>query len=123
CRSGNVKGARVEGGKVGFAKHNGTCECADRIARIGACANAPIGGRPAPFGAFAPAPMRAIRSARLLAPIVRAWQPGASDMQSEKFGPVRVGLLGTGTVGGGTFEVRSEEHTSELQSRENLVCR
>jgi len=37
----------VEGGKVGFAKHNGTCECADRIARIGAGANAPNGaGRP-----------------------------------------------------------------------------
>src|SRR5690606_39326603 len=26
-------------------------------------------------------------------------------------------------AGGGEVEVRSEEHTSELQSRENLVCR
>ena len=26
-------------------------------------------------------------------------------MKNEKFGPVRVGLLGIGTVGGGTFEV------------------
>src|SRR5690606_41367319 len=28
-----------------------------------------------------------------------------------------------GDVGPGEVEVRSEEHTSELQSRENLVCR
>src|SRR5690606_40750996 len=26
-------------------------------------------------------------------------------------------------AGGGTLTIRSEEHTSELQSRENLVCR
>src|SRR5690606_39828548 len=31
------------------------------------------------------------------------------------------GLLGFGLKGG--YEARSEEHTSELQSRENLVCR
>src|SRR5690606_40246586 len=28
-----------------------------------------------------------------------------------------------GSIGGGNIEARSEEHTSELQSRENLVCR
>src|SRR5690606_39649567 len=32
----------------------------------------------------------------------------------------RVGFLGQQDFG---FDVRSEEHTSELQSRENLVCR
>src|SRR5690606_41146705 len=34
-------------------------------------------------------------------------------------------LLGTDRprAGASRFEVRSEEHTSELQSRENLVCR
>src|SRR5690606_41511397 len=30
---------------------------------------------------------------------------------------------GAGPAGGGQGEGRSEEHTSELQSRENLVCR
>src|SRR5690606_41966531 len=48
--------------------------------------------------------------------------------------PVRLAILGLGTVGGGALKLlkenaaeirrrRSEEHTSELQSRENLVCR
>src|SRR5690606_41966421 len=31
--------------------------------------------------------------------------------------------VATGQLGGGPLHVRSEEHTSELQSRENLVCR
>src|SRR5690606_39541772 len=33
------------------------------------------------------------------------------------------GAAGTGTRGHGAVGGRSEEHTSELQSRENLVCR
>src|SRR5690606_38078569 len=32
-------------------------------------------------------------------------------------------LEGASTLAGSPFLVRSEEHTSELQSRENLVCR
>src|SRR5690606_40022027 len=32
-------------------------------------------------------------------------------------------LHGPTEVPGGSFIIRSEEHTSELQSRENLVCR
>src|SRR5690606_20663101 len=32
-------------------------------------------------------------------------------------------LLGDGSQFGVSFSYRSEEHTSELQSRENLVCR
>src|SRR5690606_39876503 len=40
--------------------------------------------------------------------------------------PVRGGRVDVDLTGGGVSggrEVRSEEHTSELQSRENLVCR
>src|SRR5690606_39816229 len=40
--------------------------------------------------------------------------------------PVVLGHEGAGVVeavGGAVEKVRSEEHTSELQSRENLVCR
>src|SRR5690606_39522053 len=33
------------------------------------------------------------------------------------------GLIGKKTPGGQVLESRSEEHTSELQSRENIVCR
>src|SRR5690606_22565956 len=43
------------------------------------------------------------------------------DLSSIAFGSI-IGLLG---AGGQLilFQARSEEHTSELQSRENLVCR
>src|SRR5690606_41509738 len=37
---------------------------------------------------------------------------------------IRIGITGVPGVGKSTFiEARSEEHTSELQSREKLVCR
>ena len=40
---------------------------------------------------------------------------------------LQVNLIGTGSIifsgGGEVFNIRSEEHTSELQSRTNLVCR
>src|SRR5699024_11473932 len=41
------------------------------------------------------------------------------------FGAERIGtgLVGTGLVGTGLTQPRSEEHTSELQSRFELVCR
>src|SRR5436309_6538614 len=57
-------------------------------------------------------------------------EPCATDDARNYIPPVRV-TLGAGTKsvkafchGAGTSEkMRSEEHTSELQSRENLVCR
>src|SRR5690606_40744148 len=42
-------------------------------------------------------------------------QPEVGDRQPQGVGRQHEDVLG--------FEVRSEEHTSELQSRENLVCR
>src|SRR3712207_8257241 len=46
--------------------------------------------------------------------------------QSNQFEPMRIGnlrLLGFGPVAHGLAPRRSEEHTSELQSRQYLVCR
>src|SRR5690606_40851034 len=51
-----------------------------------------------------------------MARTVEAWSTAMGEVFVELFRVVRRG----GFV---AFEVRSEEHTSELQSRENLVCR
>src|SRR5690606_41628846 len=52
---------------------------------------------------------------------------GAISPYHRKFGGDLIWELGTGYFGcrdaQGNFDPRSEEHTSELQSRENLVCR
>src|SRR5690606_40344113 len=51
------------------------------------------------------------------------------DGVSREITGLKVGIVGLGTSGGMIadalkfFGARSEEHTSELQSRENLVCR
>src|SRR5690606_40364202 len=49
--------------------------------------------------------------------LVKAWWEGAARQRA-------ISLWSIGTWGGAGFSaLRSEEHTSELQSRENLVCR
>src|SRR5690606_41963073 len=50
---------------------------------------------------------------------------GAPVLELVEIGDQRGGAveLHLAAVGAGDVEVRSEEHTSELQSRENLVCR
>src|SRR5690606_40302070 len=45
------------------------------------------------------------------------WHAGPSNWRVQSVGVINVGIDGNGEGG------RSEEHTSELQSRENLVCR
>src|SRR5690606_39299442 len=53
------------------------------------------------------------------------------NLRNALFGPLPTGTLVLGSSGGTDrnkgwhllVEARSEEHTSELQSRENLVCR
>src|SRR5690606_39897873 len=76
-------------------------------------------GRPCAAAAESPAgsrdPLLPFRSARLPPDAVPSWGVLKAPRVAGPFkGPFR--LLGTG-------ERRSEEHTSELQSRENLVCR
>src|SRR5690606_29277720 len=46
-------------------------------------------------------------------------------MANEKFGPVRVGLLGIGTVGGGTFEVlrRNQDEIRRRAGRSILITK
>ena len=46
-------------------------------------------------------------------------------MGVEKFGPVRVGLLGIGTVGGGTFEVlaRNQQEITRRAGRRIEITR
>src|SRR3712207_8117057 len=46
---------------------------------------------------------------------------GTGGMLDLCFGPDRPSFLTRGPAG--TFPIRSEEHTSELQSRQYLVCR
>src|SRR5690606_41977057 len=52
----------------------------------------------------------------------RVWRPAVEKKQREKKSPKTQSRRGS--FGNISFtNVRSEEHTSELQSRENLVCR
>src|SRR5690606_40949871 len=51
----------------------------------------------------------------------RDGDPGFAGPRHGRFRPP--GVAEHDFVGGGQAAVRSEEHTSELQSRENLVCR
>src|SRR3712207_9166967 len=47
-----------------------------------------------------------------------------SDIGEPSLTPVRVGTSGNwASIDAGAYHVRSEEHTSELQSRQYLVCR
>src|SRR5436309_10639311 len=50
--------------------------------------------------------------------LFRSWQKNKNLFDDPK-GELGVSALGYNFIGG----IRSEEHTSELQSRENLVCR
>src|SRR5690606_42005401 len=52
------------------------------------------------------------------APPIRTSERVVSERTSPT--PMKITVLGAGAMGSA---VRSEEHTSELQSRENLVCR
>src|SRR5579883_508489 len=45
------------------------------------------------------------------------------DLEPQRYYLVRLAELGYSATGVRRAEGRSEEHTSELQSRENLVCR
>src|SRR2546430_4910872 len=56
---------------------------------------------------------------RLRAPLFRARCGRAGDSRPGRESPA--GALGLGEVG--LLRARSEEHTSELQSQSNLVCR
>src|SRR5690606_41836334 len=47
----------------------------------------------------------------------------SSDQGGENYDEVRYEGFGPGGIGVIVETLRSEEHTSELQSRENLVCR
>src|SRR2546430_11467453 len=49
--------------------------------------------------------------------------PYTTLFRSSNMGGVDNGLLTGGTVLGAVIGARSEEHTSELQSQSNLVCR
>src|SRR5690606_39771920 len=49
--------------------------------------------------------------------------PYTTLFRSEEFGCPLLGGEGVGGPAFGLVGARSEEHTSELQSRENLVCR
>src|SRR5690606_40820904 len=55
-----------------------------------------------------------------LAPLIRSYVLGSED--GEKWAVID-SLLARTRIEATRFESRSEEHTSELQSRENLVCR
>src|SRR3712207_8544440 len=52
------------------------------------------------------------------------WLPAVSDVHErlQADPPARVADIGCGT-GWSSISIRSEEHTSELQSRQYLVCR
>src|SRR5436190_3206547 len=63
-----------------------------------------------------------------LDPIFARLAPGAGDVERtpgrEKVGgTAEQGYLHCGPNGAGHFDIRSEEHTSELQSHSDLVCR
>src|SRR5690606_41913539 len=51
------------------------------------------------------------------------WTGGAQTSQLLKSGEVDICAAWNGRVQAAIDDGRSEEHTSELQSRENLVCR
>src|SRR2546430_5601117 len=53
----------------------------------------------------------------------KAWPPFLTKGAPRTLSGVNGKLLGTTRRGDGTVQVRSEEHTSELQSQSNLVCR
>src|SRR2546430_3345504 len=55
------------------------------------------------------------------APAVGDWCPTADRYLAQ--GPGGTPILITGTSSGSAWTARSEEHTSELQSQSNLVCR
>src|SRR5690606_39545424 len=52
-----------------------------------------------------------------------AWLSGQLKLLSSLAFPLQILLAAFGTIGLSAVASRSEEHTSELQSRENLVCR
>src|SRR5690606_39729898 len=73
---------------------------------------------------------------RLYADAALAWSgawPGLGELRRDLGAELRLGLgsfyllptslFVSATYGIDSFDFRSEEHTSELQSRENLVCR
>src|SRR5690606_41442820 len=71
-----------------------------------------------------------LRSVRAARPDLRRLHGGALlcsfrciDVSAENSGAVLLGLFGSAGVSAEGSGARSEEHTSELQSRENLVCR
>src|SRR5690606_40494859 len=74
-------------------------------------------------------PPRGLEAMRVLADVAAGDQP--SRLKARTPEPRRVALAGAGPEGllgdlywpGEPAAARSEEHTSELQSRENLVCR
>src|SRR3712207_8869210 len=53
----------------------------------------------------------------------RVGGPGGADMTSFSFHPVKTMTTGEGGIVTTEDDERSEEHTSELQSRQYLVCR
>src|SRR5690606_39935890 len=74
----------------------------------------PVGGTPR--SASEADRCRAPRARRWLGPSNRSWSAFRTVRPSSRPQPIRGAWLGRGPC-------RSEEHTSELQSRENLVCR
>src|SRR2546430_7181292 len=54
--------------------------------------------------------------------IRKVWPPSTDPSQTLRCVPVPVGPL-TKTFPKGSIPMRSEEHTSQLQSQSNLVCR
>src|SRR5690606_42158969 len=63
------------------------------------------------------------RWAREAASAVRGSAAGLAPGSSERLSAAGPGYSRIGAYVGSCSRVRSEEHTSELQSRENLVCR
>src|SRR3712207_7489536 len=68
------------------------------------------------------------RSGRCRSEASRAAMRTAAKLAADPFTPtttgaVRAGLIALTSVSGAVIDCRSEEHTSELQSRQYLVCR
>src|SRR5690606_41401435 len=83
--------------------------------------------RPTPFPyttLFRSIPARAGESNHDLASVIRGWvHPRACGGESKRSSSIGKIAGPSPRVRGRVGDDRSEEHTSELQSRENLVCR
>src|SRR2546422_5661407 len=75
---------------------------------------------------FAPDPSRKeslVKASATILTLVAAMGCGGGQTSHTVLVAPRLNLLPYGSVGLVTFSIRSEEHTSELQSRLHLVCR